>query len=52
MLKPLLTALATVLAVAPASAQAEMGHGDQMMMITKMLNIVTITILPPNSRPA
>jgi uncharacterized protein (DUF305 family) len=32
MLKPALVALAILLAVAPASAQTEMSHGDQMMM--------------------
>src|SRR5262245_15953086 len=33
MLRSSLTALAILLAVAPASAQTEMGHGDKMMMM-------------------
>jgi uncharacterized protein (DUF305 family) len=33
MLKPVLVALAILLAVAPASAQTEMSHGDEMMMM-------------------
>jgi uncharacterized protein (DUF305 family) len=36
MLKPALAALAILLAVAPASAQTEMSHGNQMMMMMKM----------------